>query len=153
MIEPLALFEAKPEQLQSYWPFIRRGLEIIKRKIKPDWLPEDIYGFLASDNSRALIAQRGSRLLGYVIYCKDLKPHSKQPVLFIRAAWNLPLKEQIPGDRMDEAVLAVWRCLETIAKTQLGTSEIAWWTTAARARAFERKYGWKAMHTSFYVRV
>ena len=151
--EPLAIWEVKPEQLHETWPFILRGLEVIKRRIKPDWIPVDLYSYLVSENSRCLIAQRGQRHLGFVIYGKDVYPHSRRVELFIRAAWNLPIREQREADCMPETVLAMWRCLVQIAKTALGTNRIGWWTTANRARAFEKKYGWKPMHTGFHIEV
>jgi hypothetical protein len=30
-------------ELQSWWAFVKKGLEIIKRKSSEDWIPEDIY--------------------------------------------------------------------------------------------------------------
>lgn len=153
LIEPLYLFEVPLERLHDLWPFILNGLKDVQRRMQPDWMPEDIYRHLADGNSRCIVAQRGTRRLGFVVYTLDATPYSKTKVLFLRAAWNLKLRDRQELDNLPEAVSAVWRMLETIAKTTLGAALISWWTTSSRARAYQRKYGWLPKHTSFYVPV
>jgi hypothetical protein len=148
--KPLVLFEVTPERLQDLWPFLRRGLEDIKRKQKPDWIPESVFAALATGGTQCVIASRGDRLLGFEVFYKQIKPWSRKPELFIWAAWDLPIREWQEGDDMPEMVAAMWRYVNNVAISNYGTDVITWGTTLSRARAYEKKYGWKPKYVTFY---
>lgn len=148
----LELFELKQEDLQRYWPFLRRGLDDIKRKIRPNWLPEDIFTVLRAGQVSCVIGRRGTRLLGFQVYSKQQRPFSYEPELFIWAAWNLPLRERQGDDDMRELVLAMWRHVGNVATSNYGTDNIAWMTRYGRAKAFKEKYGWRPAYAAFQVK-
>jgi hypothetical protein len=149
---PLILFEVTPERLQDLWPFLRRGLDSVHKRMHPDWLPESVFTALAMGGASCVIAQRRNRLLGFQVYYRQLKPWSKKPELFIWAAWDLPIKEWQEGDDIPEMVAAMWRYVNNIAISNYGTDVITWGTTVGRARAYEKKYGWKPKYVTFYIK-
>lgn len=153
MKSPLTLFELKPDQLHQWWPLLKRGLDEIKRKIGPDYIPEDIYAALRNGQTSCVIAQRSSRPLGFVVYYKQLRPFSARPELFIWAAWDLPYQLRQEGDDVDEMVARMWEYLTLVAKNAYGTDQIAWMTKPRRASAFARKFGWQPTFTLFQVTV
>lgn len=147
------LYELKPEELHQYWAFLARGMTAIKRKLKPNWIPEDMYAALRSAAVSCVIARRNERLLGFLIYSKQIRPFNFAPELFVWVAWNLPVREWLPDDNMQSAILAVLQYIAKVAKSQYQTDQISWITRPSRAKAFARKYGWGQDWVTMTVRV
>lgn len=150
---PVALTEVKPETLHQDWPFIKKGLTAVLAKVTPDWRDEDIYTALATGASNCVMARRGGRDIGFVVYYKLARPFSKKPDLFIWAAYTIPFKERLPSDNVPDLVATVWRYLCLVAKSNFGTSVIVFITTAKRAEAFKRKYRWLPRYVTFMVEI
>lgn len=164
MIPPLNLFDLKPEHLHAFWPFIRMGLEDIKRKMGPDYIPEDVYTSIRNGHVTCTMIRRGGRDLGFVIYYRQVRPFSARPELFVWVAWNRPYprvrngvlistEHRLPADGMEEVVPTAWQYLINVAKTQYGTDQISWITRPKRAKAFARKYGWEPAFSMYQVTV
>jgi hypothetical protein len=155
MAEPPAeLFELKQEDLHHYWEsLLQRGVADIKRDMKPNWLPEDIFSALRQQQVSCVIARRAERLLGFLIYSKQLRIFNYQPELFVWCAWNLPLKEWLPTDDMPAVVTQVWTYVANVAKSQYGTTEITWITRPGRAKAFGRRFGWQPAWVTMTAKV
>jgi len=161
----LEIFEPKPEELHEFWPFIRRGLEVIKKRIQPNWIPEDVYSMLRANMATCTIAARTPgygesglpwqprRLLGFGIYSKQFRPFSFEPEGFIWAAWNLPMNEWLPEDDMPATVAATRRHVGIQIQTAYGTNKITWATRYSRAKAFLAKFGWRPAYVTFQVTV
>lgn len=149
---PLSLIEVKPETLHQHWPFIRRGLDLIVRRIRPDWIAENIFAALQAGQTNCVISARGQRPIGFVVYYRQVRPFSGKAELFIWAAWDLPIRESRPDDDLPEMVALVWRYLEQVAISNYKTDEITWGTSASRAKAFEAKYGWKPRFVTFQIK-
>jgi hypothetical protein len=147
------LYELKPEQLHEYWPFLLRGVTDLKRTMKTNWIPEDIYSALRTSQVNCVIPRRGDRLLGFLIYSKQLRIFNFLPEMFVWAAWNLPIREWQPDDDMAGTVAAVWNYIANIAKTSYGTNEISWVTRPSRAKAFARKFGWQPTWVTMTAKV
>jgi hypothetical protein len=170
------LFELKQEDLHKFWPFLLRGITDIKRTLKPHWIPEDIYSALRAGQVSCLLARRAvglafaysgspgpkdafasdpseGRLLGFLIYNRQLRPFSFESEAFIWCAWNLPIKEWLPDDDMRQAVTSCFDYVANVARTQYGTSEISWITRPGRAKAFQKKFGWRASWVTMSARV
>jgi hypothetical protein len=147
------LIEVKPEQLHDFWPFLMRGVADIKRQFKPNWLPEDIFSAIRVQQVNCVIARRAERLLGFVVYSKQLLPFSFAPEAFVWLAWNLPIREWHPDDRMPSTVKQVWDYIADIARKQYGTDRVTWVTTPSRARAFARKFGWEPSWVTMTAKV
>ncbi len=150
---PVSLVEVKPETLHQHWPFIERGLLHVVRRVKPDWIPNDIYSALFTGATSCVVASRNGRNLGFVVYYRDVRFFSKTPQLFIWAAYDLPFRERTNLDNLPDVVSTVWRYLTVVAKGNFGTSVISWITTASRAEAFRRKYRWLPRYATFQVDV
>ena len=141
------LFELKADELHRYWPFLLRGIAYVKRTCKPSWIAEDIYAALRLGQVQCVLARRtdpdgAGRLLGFVVYNKQLKLFNFQPECFIWIAWNLPMREWQLEDQMKKTVRQVWDYVANIARTQYQSDTITWITTPSKARAFQRKFGW-----------
>jgi hypothetical protein len=80
---PVALAEIKPETLFQHWPFIKGGLEAVCKKVQPDWIPETIYSAISTGHANCVLAQRGGKDIGFVVYYKQPRPFSLKPELFI----------------------------------------------------------------------
>lgn len=150
---PVAFTEVRPETLHQYWPFIKKGLEAVARKVKPDWLPENIFSALFTGHTNCVMAQRGGKDIGFVVYYKLLRPFSQKADLFIWAAYTIPFKERTQADNVPDLVATVWRYLAGVAKSNFGTNVIVWITTAKRSEAFRRKYRWIPRYVTFQVEV
>lgn len=143
----------KPDDLARVIPFLTRGLDHIRSRIRPDWEPQHIMATLFAGTASCVLLSRGCRHLGFVVYHRQERPWSKKPELFIWAAYDLPLKERLPDDRFDEVVAAAWHYLCNTAKVVYGTDIMSWITSSRRAKAFERKYGWRSSWTIFNVSI
>jgi hypothetical protein len=150
---PAELFELRQEQLHEMWPFILRGLDYVKKKLKPNWIPPDLYAFLRNGQLNCIIARRAERLLGFVIYGRQLRPFDFKPELFVWVAYELPMREWEPADEMPVTVQKIWQYLANLAKTQYQTDEITWLTRPGRAKAFARKFGWKPSWVTISVKI
>lgn len=149
----MELFEVKPEELHHYWPFLSRGMQDVKRDMKPNWIPEDLYAAIKGTQVNCVMARRGERLLGFLIYSKQQRIFNYDPELFVWCAWNIPIKEWLADDNMSEVVANVWKYIANVAKTSYGTNEITWVTRPRRAKAFWRKFGWSPTWVTLTVRV
>ena len=153
MNEPVQLSEIRPETLHTHWPFIRSGLDSIVQKVHPDWIPENVFSALATGHANCVLAQRGGKDIGFVVYYRQPRPFSMKPDLFIWAAYSIPFKQRSPADNVPDVIATVWRYLANTAKSNFGTSVIAWITTPSRARAFKKKYGWSPSFVTFHTEV
>lgn len=145
MALPAELYELRQEDLHRYWEaLIQRGVVDIKRSLKPNWRVEDIYAALRNQQVSCVIPRRADRLLGFLIYNRQLRIFSYEPECFIWAAWTLPIREWQPGDDMPGVVRTVWEYIANVAKNQYQTNQISWNTRPGRAKAFSKKFGWKA---------
>jgi len=151
--EPLQLVEVTPETLYEYWPFIRRGLDVIHSKLKTDWFPEEQFAAFRTGTHKFLVARRGNRLLGFAGYYRELRLFTLKPRLFVWALWFLPLRERQPTDNFHEVFWTGLRYLSEVATRQYGTHVIAWITTDKRRRGYERKYGFKPTCSTFEIEV
>lgn len=148
------LIELKQEDLHHLWEIIlRRGVNDIKRTMKPSWVPEDIYAALRNGQISCVAARRGDRFLGFLLYNKQFRLFNYAPELFVWCAWNLPVKEWLPEDEMPKVVGRVWEYIANVAKTQYGTNDITWVTRPSRAKAFTRKFGWQPTWVTLTARV
>ena len=153
MVSQAELHELKPEELHKFWPLLRRGVNDIKRKCKPNWVPEDIYSAIRTAQVNCVISLRGERFLGFVIYSKQLRIFNYLPELFVWLAWNLPVREWLADDDMPAAVTQVWQYIANVARTQYQTDQITWITPPGRARAFSRRFGWRAAWVTMTAKV
>lgn len=153
MNEPVQLSEITRETLHRHWPFIETGLKEIIRKVSPDWIVPDVYAALSTGHTNCVLAQRGGKDIGFVVYYRQPRPFSMKPDLFIWAAYSIPFKHRSTADNVPEVVELVWRYLANTAKSNFGTSVIAWITTPSRARAFKKKYGWSPSFVTFHTEV
>lgn len=148
------LFELRQEQLHELWDAIlERGLIDIRRDMKPNWRIEDVYSALRAQQVNCVLARRAGRILGFLIYSKQLRIFNFLPEMFVWAAWNLPIREWQPDDDMAGTVAAVWNYIANIAKTSYGTNEITWVTRPSRAKAFARKFGWQPAWVTMTAKV
>jgi len=150
---PVLLSETKPETLHQDWQFIEQGLTAVIKRVKPDWIAADIYAALATGAANCVMARRAGKDLGFVVYYRQQRPFSKKPELFIWAAYTVPFKQRSQTDNVPDLVATVWRYLVIVAKSNFGTSVIAWITTAKRAESFRRKYRWLPRYVTFQVEV
>ena len=148
------LFELKQEDLHHLWEsIIQRGCIDIKRTLKPSWKIEDIYSLLRNGQVNCVLPRRGSKLLGFVIYNRQLRLFSFEPELFIWVGWNLPIREWEPEDQMPNTVRQVWDYVAKVAKEQYSTDQITWITKPSRAKAFMRRFGFTPAWVTMTVRI
>lgn len=152
-LEPLSAIEVTPQTLHVHWPFVRRGLDSICHRIHPDWVPEDIYSALRMASVNCAIIQRAGKSLCFGVYYRENRVFSGKHHLFLWAGWALPESERTEADNVPEAFAYGWRYLRLTAKTVFGTDYIWWITSPGRAKAFERKYGWKPKFVTIEVKV
>jgi hypothetical protein len=60
---PFRLRAIDPAQLHTIWPQVRMGLDAVKAKHDPDWLPEDIYTSLKANAATLLVADEADGFL------------------------------------------------------------------------------------------
>ena len=60
---PFRLRAIDPAQLHTIWPQVRAGLEAVKAKHNPDWIPEDIYTSLKANAATLLVADEADGFL------------------------------------------------------------------------------------------
>ena len=140
-IQSVVITVIKPAELHQHWDFIERGLEAIRRKVKPDWLAGDVYGALRADAAVACIVSRGVRLLGFLIWHRQERPWSHKLDVFVWATWALPLRERLPGDDIAEAI---WRGREYLygVKRAIGAEKVI---AISSRRGFVKRYGFKEL--------
>jgi len=90
----------QPNELKSWWTFVKPGLETILRKSPEDWIPEDVYAQCFCKNSLLWIFMEDNRPLGFVVLV--VKPQSVH-------VWCLWAAEQ---NRLQEGTTLFWKTLE-----------------------------------------
>lgn len=138
---PVTIIPIKPADLHQYWPFLERGLNDIVRKVKPDWIPPDVYSALRAGSATVAIACRGDHQLGFVIYYRQERSWCNKADLFVWCMWNIPLRERLPDDDMPDAMKTgidylhdwqrAWGCERVISIT----------TADDRGHALAARYG------------
>lgn len=56
-----------PLELHETWPLIKPGLEIVIKKSKADWIPEDVYSALQTGNSTLHLLYNVDEYEGFVV--------------------------------------------------------------------------------------
>lgn len=98
-----------PGQLHAFWPFLKRGLLDILRKLKvaPDWIPEDVYAFVRHGDAVAYLVFHHGRYVAFMVCYLNPLPFSGQKELIAWCGWAIPVKERYPNDDQDR----VWRMM------------------------------------------
>lgn len=92
----------KPEELRAWWPSIRPGLDLVKRKTPEDWIPEDVYSDAFNGRAMIFALKNDNRVVGYFV----LQPMGIY--LHVWAAWSLENNEEI--------VIEGLKCIKNIAR-------------------------------------
>jgi hypothetical protein len=100
----VTILQVDPQRIHDIWPFLRRGIEDIKRRVESDFIPEDTYWWLRQNAAQAYIVSRGERRLGFFCSYIQARPFSGKKELFLWLAWAIPLAERQPDDRVMDAV-------------------------------------------------
>jgi len=79
----LILSPIAPEQLHTVWPWVREGLETIRRKRDESWLPEDVYLQLRSKTAHLMVIEDA----GFLIY-QILPGDDFRGVLHVWCVWG-----------------------------------------------------------------
>ncbi len=85
-------------ELQTFWPFVKKGLEQIKARWPVDWIPEDVFSTLRNNNAELVVAQRGERGIAYYIAYRQFRPWSNLPEYFIWILWSISMADRVPED-------------------------------------------------------
>ena len=144
---PLTINPVKPAELHKYWGFLERGLKDICRRIKPDWLPPDVYGAIRAEVAAAAIICQGSHRLGFVIHHRQEQPWSHTVDLFIWAAWRRPPRECLPSHNIAQAWEETVKYLRQV-QNAIGARHIVMITSR---KGFYRKYGYKQRFITYEV--
>jgi len=80
------LIHVPVERLHEDWPLIKEGLEKIIEKIKPDWIPEDVYHALRSNVSTVHLGYNGDEYEGFIVLTPT--PDYDGVVLFIWCVYS-----------------------------------------------------------------
>jgi hypothetical protein len=91
------------ERLRDLWPWVEKGLYVVKRKGKARWLPADIYGEIKAGTSALYLCGQDD---GFMV-CKVLQDYDG-PVLFVWAMYGRLIHiEQDIIDDLDELAKVV----------------------------------------------
>ena len=63
----MSLIYVQPSELHGYWGYVQPRLEIVARKSKARWIPEDIYHAVRSGASTLHIGEVGDIYVGFVV--------------------------------------------------------------------------------------
>lgn len=140
-VAPVVITPVKPAELHQAWDFLERGLEDIRRKVKPDWRSPDVFGAIRAEWATACIVSRGHRYLGFIVWHKQQRGWSGIMDVFLWAGWALPLRERLPGDGIAEAH---WRVREYLyaVKQAIGAQKII---AVSSRKGLVKKYGFKEL--------
>ena len=83
-----------PIELHEIWPTIRPGLEIVIKKSKADWIPEDVYSALQNGTSTLHLAYGEDEYEGFVVLTPT-KDYTG-PTLYIWCAYS-PTNTNVVG--------------------------------------------------------
>lgn len=144
MFDPVVISPVKPAELHQHWAFLRRGLDDIVRRVKPDWISEDIFGAIRADVVTAIIVSRGTHKLGFAVYHRQNRPWSGKYDLFLWAAWAIPLRERLPDDDLPQAIQHGIAYLHDVRRS-IGAERLV---AISSRRGLCKKYGLK---TLFYT--
>jgi hypothetical protein len=61
-----------PTELQAFWDYVRPRLEIVSRRSKARWIPEDIYHALKAQTATLHIGEIGDEYVGLVVLAPSL---------------------------------------------------------------------------------
>jgi hypothetical protein len=57
----------QPNELKSWWQFVKPGLETILRKSPEDWIPEDVYTQCFTKSALLWVFVEENRPLGFMV--------------------------------------------------------------------------------------
>ncbi len=141
IVPQIAITPVKPAELHQVWDFLERGLEDIRRKVKPDWRSPDVFGAIRAEAATAVIVSRAHRWLGFVVWHKQIRPWSGILDVFVWAGWAIPLRERIPTDGIAEAI---WRVREYLyaVKQGIGAQKVI---AVSSRRGLVKKLGFREL--------
>jgi hypothetical protein len=102
--QPVSINQVQPTFLHDVWPFVRIGVETVKRKVKPDFIPEDVYAAVRFNNAQLYMVTRGPRALGFFVTYTQRRPFSNKLEYLLWIGYAIPLRERLPDDNLPEAV-------------------------------------------------
>lgn len=87
------------DQLHAHWPWVRKGLEEVRKKCREEWLPEDVYLALKTGNAFLVTLDND----GFLVLQKH---HGfRGPILFVWVVWGphrLQQRQQEIEDGLDD---------------------------------------------------
>ena len=75
-----------PNELHDVWPLVKKGLDRIIRKIRPDWIAEDVYSALKAGTSGLHLGYEGDEYEGFVVLTPSTDFDGR--ILFVWAAYS-----------------------------------------------------------------
>jgi hypothetical protein len=81
-----------PNRLHGYWSFVRRGLEDIIAKTKPEWIPEDAYSRLSHGEAALYVVSQNAIPLGFAVCYLQPRNYGLKQDLCIWQGWSLPMQ-------------------------------------------------------------
>lgn len=82
-----------PDKLHRFWPFLKRGLDHVIRKTKPDWIAEDVYAKLATNQASAYVVYLRDIPLGFAVACLQKRMYGDKTDLCVWCGWSLPMAD------------------------------------------------------------
>jgi hypothetical protein len=112
----ITLHGLNPADLHAVWPFISRGLDVVRAKSICDWINEDIYNALRTGNAFCLIPFFQNQPLGFAIYYFTTTPFSNKKECLVWVAWSIPLRERSAADEVDDVIKVCFDEIERQAR-------------------------------------
>lgn len=139
-------FDAVPViRLHEVWPFVRRGLEDIVKKNKPDWWPEDVYARLSNSQATLYLVHHNGRPVSFfVVYLSPLQYSLGQELIYW-CGWGIPPCEWLPEDHPHELRVAMGDFFKELAR-QSGAKRVA--SLSAR-KGYDRLATELGLHRTF----
>jgi len=106
----------QPNELKSWWQFVKPGLETILRKSPEDWIPEDVYAQCLSKAALLWVFVEENRPLGFMVLVV------RQETVHVWCLWSAV------RDRLEEGSEVFWKALReaNIKRVTFDTHRKGW---------------------------
>ena len=104
LAQSVSITQVPSLSLHDVWNFVERGIETVRRKVKPDFLAPDVYAAIRFNNAQLYMVTRGPRALGFFVTYTQHRPFSNRLEYLLWIGYSIPLRERLPDDNVSEAV-------------------------------------------------
>ena len=75
-------------KLHEVWPQVLPGLEVVRKRVSPEWMPEDVYATLKTNLATLYMCYSEGEYMGFMVLAPKLDEYSGKRSLLVWIAYS-----------------------------------------------------------------